>query len=121
MAAPARKRQRANTSGDTSIPLPTTPNTDYKSLISTFDPPTTQTLLLEAAQNHPAVAQSILTKHAQLLAAERSRVLDVDHYRKSVWRTLRDAHRIGEDGEKFTGACVVGHEEERAAYVEEDL
>ncbi|KAI4257354.1 MAG: hypothetical protein L6R42_005729 [Xanthoria sp. 1 TBL-2021] len=94
MAAPARKRQRANPSGDTSIPLPTTPNTDYKSLISTFDPPTTQTLLLEAAQTHPAVAQSILTKHAQVLAAERSRVLNFDHYSKSIWRALRDADRM---------------------------
>ena len=94
MAAPARKRQRANTSGDTSNPLPTAPATDYKLLISTFDLPTTQSLLLSAAQHHPAVAQSILTKVAEIVAAERSRVIDFDHYSKSIWRALRDADRM---------------------------
>ncbi|KAL9034824.1 MAG: hypothetical protein Q9180_005195 [Flavoplaca navasiana] len=94
MSAPARKRQRANTSGDTSNPLSTTSDTDYKSLISTFDLPTTQSLLLSAAQHHPTVAQSILTKHSEILAAERSRVIDFDHYSKSIWRALRDADKL---------------------------
>ncbi|KAL8837079.1 MAG: hypothetical protein Q9176_005948 [Flavoplaca citrina] len=94
MAAPARKRQRVNTSGDTSNPLPTAPDTDYKSLISTFDLSTTQSLLLSAAQHHPTVAQSILIKHTEFLAAERSRVIDFDHYSKSIWRALRDADKM---------------------------
>ncbi|KAL8896754.1 MAG: hypothetical protein Q9192_002929 [Flavoplaca navasiana] len=94
MSTPARKRQRANTSGDTSNPLSTTPDTDYKSLISTFNLPTTQSLLLSAAQHHPAVAQSILTKHTEILAAERSRIIDFDHYSKSIWRALRDADKL---------------------------
>ncbi|KAL8670662.1 MAG: hypothetical protein Q9168_004802, partial [Polycauliona sp. 1 TL-2023] len=97
MAARAPKRQRANISGDTTNPLadpiPTT-NPDYKHLISTFELPTTQNLLLAAAQAHPTVAQSILAKHSQLIAAETARVIDFDHYSKSIWRALSDADRM---------------------------
>ncbi|KAL8903998.1 MAG: hypothetical protein Q9171_007204 [Xanthocarpia ochracea] len=96
MSAPAPKRQRANTAGDTtnaSTTIPT-PTFDYQSIINTFDPPTTKALLLAATQHHPSIAHAVITQHEQNLAAERARVIDFDHHSKSIWRALTNADKM---------------------------
>lgn len=89
MSGPSAKRQRANTE-DTPVPLAL----DYKEIIKTFDIETLRDLLLSAAATSQHVASEIVYRHGDILRVESTRVVDFDHYSKSVWHELAGGGRL---------------------------
>jgi len=92
---PAVRTPQASRSGSTSAgpaaaaagSRPPT-RTQLSSTIRSLDCKALETLLLDAACTHPAVAQSITSHVAAERAAEASKVHDFDHYSKSAWYSL---------------------------------
>lgn len=89
MSGPSAKRQRADTSGD-SVPS----SVDYKQIINTFDGKTLRELLLSAAATSEQVAKQIIRRRDALLKAESVKVVDFDHYSKSVWHELAEGNGL---------------------------
>jgi len=83
MSNSSSKRQRSNTNGDA-----TTPSMDFTPIISLLPSATIRALLLDAAQAHPDIARAIVSSHADILAAERAKVVDFDPYSKNAWYEL---------------------------------
>jgi hypothetical protein len=91
LAPQSAKRQRTNTIGaavSTVILPPQSSNTpiisDHNTIIGTLPEQAVRKLLALAAQQHQDVEKSILNEISRIRAAETSKVIDFDHYSKSV-------------------------------------
>lgn len=80
------KRQRANTSGDKAVP--SNPPDDYRKIIATFDESTVRDLLLSAAISSSQVAAQVISRRNDISNAEAAKVIDFDHFSKSVWHAM---------------------------------
>ncbi|KAL8831604.1 MAG: hypothetical protein Q9170_005222 [Blastenia crenularia] len=105
MSSAGHKRQRANTHDETANRTNAFPtaNIDCRTLIDTFDTKTLRSLLLDAAQQSPAVASAIAAKYRETIHTEASRIIDFDHHSKLAWRALSNADKM--QGSKAWEAC----------------
>ncbi|MCJ1360389.1 MAG: hypothetical protein MMC33_010394 [Icmadophila ericetorum] len=86
----AAKRKRNDTDGGPPPhhPPPTHPTSDFSALLKTLSQPTIKQILIQAARDHPDVAQSIRSYHEHVVAAERAKVIDFDRNSKEAWKAI---------------------------------
>lgn len=102
------KRRRANTADEAVVALaphaiPTTPKHnpqpamaarssvpahDLQTAVNALDDKSVRSLLLGAAQANPSLALLIHEQYEAIIQKERSRIIDFDHYSKSLWYEL---------------------------------
>jgi hypothetical protein len=81
---PSKKRQRTNTIG-ASVSVPTS---HVLTLIDGLPREIVYQALKSAAAAHKDVAELVLSQHARIVATERAKVIDFDHYSKSAWKVI---------------------------------
>lgn len=100
MSASATKRQRANTNGDAATSTPVSVKTstsassisqtdNLSSILDTFSALELRELFQSAAQKHGDIAASIVNRRNATIHAEKQKIVNFDHYSKSVWHELQ--------------------------------
>lgn len=94
LSAPSAKRQRADEDGSF-IPATgtSTRDLDLQKAINALDTELIRRLLFTAAQSNPHIASLAQSHYAALLQKEQARVIDFDHYSKSVWKEINITHK----------------------------
>ncbi|KAF1960077.1 hypothetical protein CC80DRAFT_489303 [Byssothecium circinans] len=98
-----RKRQRANTNGDSTAPLPPILATEDLSayidaLHASDNGALLKRMMLQLAISDTHTATYVSQNYVNLLAREQARVIDFDHYSKDVW------HKLNSDYEHLSGS-----------------
>jgi hypothetical protein len=104
-----RKRQRANTNGDSALPQQTdpasassfttssTPQYDLSECIKILDAAdngsTIKQLPLAVAQSDPAAAALVRRRYDDHTRREQTKVINFDHYYKEFWYTINEQYR----------------------------
>lgn len=86
MSSLSVKRQRANTNGEKAVP--SNSRDDYQKIIATFDASTLRDLLLAAATQSSQVAAQVVARQNDIVDAEKTKVIDFDHFSKGVWHEM---------------------------------
>lgn len=79
---PSKKRQRTNTIG-ASVSVPAS---HVLTLINYLPSQIVYNALKTTAAAHKDVVELVSSEHARIVAAERAKVIDFDHYSKSAWK-----------------------------------
>lgn len=104
MSTRPSKRPRAATNEAQSASTPAKPSLDTEhivDLVNSFKATTTKSLLITAAQSHPAVAQLIQHESDRLVRLESQKVIDFDHFSKSAWKALNVTYDRMRDSDAF--------------------
>jgi hypothetical protein len=83
-ASAANKRQRSPEVGATAI----SGAVDFISLLSLLPAETINKILIQAAQQHPDVGESVVSEYTKMLAAEQAKTIDFDKYSKLAWKSM---------------------------------
>lgn len=109
------KRLRANTNGDAAIPSKS-PD-DYRKIIATFDESTLRDLLLSAASNSSLLGAQVVARRDEIVNAESARVINFDHFSKSVWHAMAQGDGASGSRQYRLGLEVSGTIEETIAKI----
>lgn len=91
-ASLSTKRRRTNTI-DASVSGPDSAHLAIAQIIKALPLQTVQDFLTVAAAQHPDIAVLILNENKNLIAAQRARVIDFDHYSKLAWKVINVTYR----------------------------
>jgi hypothetical protein len=81
------KRQRTNTIG-ASVSGSDGIDTDIIPIIAALPVETVRSFLAAAAYRYSPIASLVLDEHRKIVEAQQAKVIDFDHYSKSVWKVI---------------------------------
>ncbi|EON67020.1 hypothetical protein W97_06136 [Coniosporium apollinis CBS 100218] len=106
MSAPPAKRQRVSSFD---APHAIIPQFDPVKAINALSEGTVRRILLDAAHTHASVLLRIDAAYNALVAREQARVIDFDHFSKSVWKELNNDHRHENGSRQYNSAGPAYH------------
>ncbi|CAM6103673.1 unnamed protein product [Calypogeia fissa] len=95
-ASQATKRQRTDATGAAAA--------DYIQIIGSLPPEKVRNILVQAAQQHPDVAASVVNERNTIVGAEQVKPLDFDCYSGYAWKALNVTYRKGSGSKQYEKA-----------------